>query len=354
MFIQALIGFGVLILFSIIGSLALIRFLNFIPKPVMKARYHNPPKTDETPILKPGDTIKVLNWNIQYAASRNHHFFYDGGSEVYASPDNVKATLEGISRVIREYQPDIILFQEIDLDSTRSCYTDQIQELLDANPYPSWSTTPYHICKYLPFPSHQHSKKLDMELTVFSRFPIDSATRHALPALKESYIRRAFNFKRAILDLSIPVQGGSKLRIFNTHFSAFSHGDGTLKKQVSTFVSLAQKSMEKGEYWLGAGDLNLLPPGDNPERLGKDGFYYPKTNNPIEPMLEALQTALPLEEYLQTPEKYYTYIPYGAENTDRWLDYIFISPNLQVKSYQVIPETQLSDHLPILTELTLL
>ena len=38
--------------------------------------------------LRRGQPFSVLCWNLQFAGSRQHHFFYDGGPAVHVPPED--------------------------------------------------------------------------------------------------------------------------------------------------------------------------------------------------------------------------------------------------------------------------
>ena len=56
----------------------------------------------EAPTLPSDRALRVLIWNIQFAASTKHHFFYDGGPVVSVPVQDVESTLKGIAAVIEE------------------------------------------------------------------------------------------------------------------------------------------------------------------------------------------------------------------------------------------------------------
>jgi endonuclease/exonuclease/phosphatase family metal-dependent hydrolase len=53
------------------------------------------------------------------------------------------------------------------------------------------------------------------------------------------------------------------------------------------------------------------------------------------------------------PERWRTYLPFGASAPDRTLDYAFVGRQVQLGEVVVLQETGISDHLPILVTLTL-
>jgi hypothetical protein len=104
------------------------------------------------PMLQPGQPLTVLSWNLQYGASRKHHFFYDGGDAVFVPPDDVRDTVAAISSVIGAVDADIALLQEIDRDSDRTGRIDQLPAYVEAAAAPCTSATTYHRARFVPKP----------------------------------------------------------------------------------------------------------------------------------------------------------------------------------------------------------
>lgn len=316
--------------------------LLFHPAPVERVaiRGHAPP-------LPRGHKLRVLSWNIQYAASRNQHFFYDGGRAVHAHRADVQHTLDQIARVIRQVSPDLVLLQEVDRDSDRTGRVDQHRALLDRAPYPMHSSTPYHKAAWVPHPPHQHMGRVDVHLSVFSRFQLTSATRYQLAMLAEPWWRRAFNLKRALFELQLTRVDAPPLTVLHTHLSAFSHGDGTLEAQVAALIDRAQAASAAGQPWLLAGDMNALPPGIDASDLPPDqAIEYPEATSPLAPLFDRFASVIPLQRYLTRDPATRTYLPFGAEAPDRTLDYAF-TDGLTVSDVAVIDERRVSDHLPL-------
>jgi endonuclease/exonuclease/phosphatase family metal-dependent hydrolase len=344
--IAGLIGLGSAALFA--GA----RSIWWLPPDRLDVAIHS----ESSLSIPSGSTIKILIWNIQYAGSRNYHFFYDGGTDVNVSEKHVYESLDTIASIIRQHDPDILLLQEVDRGSRRTQFIDEHSELLKRLDYPDHLSTSYHKVPYVPHPSYQPLGKVDMNLSVFSRFRIDSATRYQLPLLSESKVRQLFNLRRALLEVRFPTSKGSDFVAFNTHLSAFSKHDGTLGKQLQVLSEHMSSSDKSDVPWLLAGDLNALPPGDNAERLGDDAQWYSPTESPLTPLFDRFQHPVPQSVYTSDPGPWRTYLPPGSTTPDRTLDYLFHGSQIEVLSYSVIQDTkakETSDHLPIVTEIRL-
>ena len=77
--------------------------------------------------LKAGDSIDLMAWNIGYAAlGDNADFFMDGGKMVYSADEaRVRENLNAIVNEVKANDPDLLLIQEIDLNSDRSYHLNE-------------------------------------------------------------------------------------------------------------------------------------------------------------------------------------------------------------------------------------
>jgi len=307
----------------------------------------------DAPPLPRGETIRAMVWNIQFSAGRANEFFYDGGPAVSVSEAEVVQTLNQIGEVIAEYNPDLVLLQEVDRDSRRTHSVDQLAGILARTPYACHAATPYFKGDFVPHPPHEPLGRVDMQLAVLSRYAIGRATRHQLPLLKESWLRQQFNLKRALLETTVPIEGGGALVTFNSHLSAYARGDGTLKSQVDQIAEHLAQAEQAGSPWLMGADLNALPPGDDPVRLGTAADLYAETS-PLAPLFEKHTPTVPLHAYRDDPVPWRTWLPYGSSRADRTLDYVFTGSGVDVLSFSVLKQISApSDHHPLLVDFQL-
>jgi len=291
-----------------------------------------------------GVPFDILSWNLQFSAGRKHQFFYDGGQAVHVPQSDVDETVAAIADAIQSENPHIVLLQEIDRGSDRTGGHDQLPNYASAAKAHCTSAAPYHLSPYVPHPPNQPLGKVDVELGLFTRAPMTAAQRLKLPMLNESRLRRTFNLKRAVLTAEVPIDGWeSDLALAVTHLSAFSHGDGTMGKQVA-ILKTWMSSHPPDKPWILAGDFNLLPPGDDPKRLGEDASLYTRSDNPLQTLLPNFRIVT--EDPLSPGAR--TYLPYGSTGPDRKIDYIFVGGPVRVLGASVLRQySDLSDHLPI-------
>ena len=284
-------------------------------------------------------SFSVLSWNIQYGASRKFHFFYDKGPDVHVEGTTIDHTMQEISQFLHQHPADIVALQEVDRNAKRSAYRDQLRHIRDRFPHFSVAHATYFRSPFVPIPIRNPLGKVHTDLCTLSSARTLSATRHQLALLKESSFRQAFNLKRAILETEYQTPKG-RLFVANTHLSAFSFNDGTLNKQVQQLEAWIQ-ARPPNSHWIVMGDFNLLPVGDDPDRLLTPNHYTPKEENPLQQLIPKYNHVFP--DHVQ----YRTYLPFGHERPDRKIDYILHAKSLVLESSTVFSHVRSSDHLPI-------
>lgn len=215
-----------IILFSIIVAAALgalliaVWVITFHPADIQPA----PAACDgKTRVLAPGQTVKILSWNVQYMAGKNHWFFYEGGTEREPTEADIRQTLAEVARLIKAENADIVLLQEVDEGAKRTGYTEQLQLLLNrlGGIYPCRAEAFYWKSGFVPHPDVMGA--VGMKLVILSKYKIRTAKRYQLPLIPENWVSQQFNLKRALLEARIPFDG-HEFVVMNTHLSALPRG----------------------------------------------------------------------------------------------------------------------------------
>jgi endonuclease/exonuclease/phosphatase family metal-dependent hydrolase len=174
-------------------------------------------------------------------------------------------------------------------------------------------------------------------------------------------VTRQFYFKRAILEARFPVENGKDFAALNTHFDAWSEGAETMALQ----TACAQAQLERLDLascaWCLGGDFNLLPPGSASPRLSpSERARYNKTSE-LTPLF-ARYRAMPDASETDGAhfERFLTHFPNGKLEPDRTIDYIFVSPRLELCDHHIRQRDpgqadflKISDHFPLVVEITL-
>lgn len=298
------------------------------------------------PTYDGSSALRVLVWNVQYCAGIRQHYFYDGGRAVSSTKAEVLATTAAIGDVIAEVNPDVVLLQEVDRGARRTGRIDEYAMLatrLGECGLGSSCSASYWRVPYVPSPNHEHLGRTSMHLATFSRFKIEKATRHQLPLLAESRLRRIFNLRRAVLETHL-ANGPTML---NTHLSAFSRGDGTLERQVTRIQEILPRA---GPNWLIAGDFNSLTPFERRETLALEeerALYSDSTA--VKPLYDAHVAAWAESDFQADAPPPFTYKAWTSEAVDRTIDHAFASPGATFESARVVATKggYLSDHQPL-------
>lgn len=332
---------------------ALVYLLNFHPAQQQTEPVTNGP---DAPLLPAGAPVKVLSWNVQYMAGKDYVFFYDlldgSGPDTRPSAQAITRTLSEVARVIREQNPDVVLLQEIDDGSARTDGADQLALLLQTLPpaYCCHTSAFYWKSAFVPHP--KILGKVGMKLSVISKYRIGSALRHQLPRMPGDPVTKAFNFKRAVLEVSLPRADGSQLVVMTTHLDAFSQGTDTMQQQVAALADLLKSRTEGKVPWILTGDFNLLASPTAYQRLpeGERAYFNPQTELSL---LLATYPSIPSLSDIEGPDfsRWHTHFPNGSRATapDRTIDYVFYSDLLKATDPQVLQDGtwSISDHLPI-------
>ena len=308
----------------------------------------------DAPILSPDQSLKVLSWNVQFMAGKNYTFWFEHGEDLRPTPQDIGLTINEVARIINDENPDIVLLQEMDNGAARTDYEDQLVRLfgLLSDDYKCHSRAYYWKADYLIHPKVNGS--VGMELATFSKYKIESATRHALYEIPGFFLVQWFDVKRAILEIVMPTTNGENLHVLNTHLSAFAQGTDTMEQQVRQTVDLLSGLTEAQKPWLIGGDFNLLPPSIDKGALAYDDAQelYQNTSE-ISKIFDQFRSAATLVELSGEARgdhfTHYSNNP-SATGLDRVIDYIFYSDMLGFDGYYTRQhDTQaISDHMPLI------
>ena len=211
-----------------------------------------------------GQELKILSYNVGFGAySDDYSFFMDGGTESRCRSkeigiENIRASLS----LAKKEEADIYLFQEVDINGTRSYHVDQFALLSEGFPRGFASSFAMNYdSPYLFWPLTAPHGKNQAGITLFSRFTVESALRRQLPI--EEGLMKLLDLDRAYSKNRIPTENGKELIVYNLHLSAYT-SDGTIAtEQLKMLLSDMKEEYERGNYCLAGGDFNKDLPGDS-------------------------------------------------------------------------------------------
>ena len=301
--------------------------------------------------LAAGDSVKFVAWNIGYGAlGDNADFFMDGGKMVYSADEaRVKTNMEAIASEVSAQDPDIIMFQEIDLDSSRSYHIDETN-YFDGMGYNNMAFANNFKVAYFPFPIPPYGK-IDSGIATYSKYATSSATRVQLPC-PFSWPVRTINLKRCLLITRIPVEGGKELVIVNLHLEAYDDGEGKAA-QAEMLMGILNEETAKGNYVIAGGDFNQTF-----SNIADNFPVYPEQWQPADMDVSPYEAdwQFLMSSDIASCRSLYAPLEGNDPNSLQYyiIDGFIVSSNIRVDSYEIVDlGFESSDHNPQVLNITL-
>ncbi|MCS7073106.1 MAG: endonuclease/exonuclease/phosphatase family protein, partial [Bacteroidia bacterium] len=259
------------------------------------------------------DSLKCMDWNIKFAGARIDFFFDCFGDREVMTEAEVIQNLNGLVHKINEENPDILLLQEVDIDSDRSARVNMIQYLLDNTNLNYGVFASHWDILYVP----KHSiGRINSGNVILSKWKFKEAIRIALPIMeKQDALTRMFYLRRNILIAQPEIPGWDSIVILNIHSDAYSK-DGTKRKHADSLHKHMKFWADKGYKVVGGGDLNIVPPGTQklknfPDSKCTDPDFeaddYTNETNWIDHLYRDFMECIPLDEYHKNESAYYSH-----------------------------------------------
>lgn len=316
--------------------------------------------------LKPAqatDQLELMTYNIKFGGGRIDFFFDCHGDRVLMSKDEVESNLDKVAAKIRQVDPDVVFLEEVDVNSKRAAYVDQLQYLLD---HTELNYAVYASQWRANFVPSDGLGAVDSGNAIASKFPLHDAVRHALPLRTDlSGIERYFYLHRNLLvarldDAALTeVAPDREMWLLGVHTEAYAK-DGTKQAHIERFETEMKRLAKRGIV-VGAGDLNTVPPGTKQVKGFDDsaceGAFeaddFSKELDWLAPLYETYDEAIPLEDYQADNSAYLSHTTRKDKFWNRRLDYIFSSAPLsdglvhQDTAHGGMETMPLSDHAPL-------
>lgn len=304
-------------------------------------------KSEKT--INPSETeFSVLSWNIGYCGlGKEQDFFYDGGKMVKPSYDEYQSYLNQIFNVFDKLNyMDFILMQEIDIDSKRSFYSDQVELLAQALPNMSYSYALNYNVKYIPIPVLDPMGKVKSGLVTWSRYLPYASDRYGFD-VNFSWLKRIFMLDRCFIVTRHQLASGKDLVMINIHNSAFDDENVLKPIELNALKKFMTEEYQKGNFVVAGGDWNQNPPKFKPELIDKS--WNPGTiAHPISDTLFASDWTWVYDAHLPTNRFNDRPFQKGVNKTTI-IDFFLVSPNVRVKSVETLSlEFKYSDHQPMI------
>lgn len=328
-------------------------------------------KSQPEPAPDPDSAVLVMTWNMRFGIGRGDWFGDACGYKVVYSEEEILTKLTSIAERINQVKPDILMLQEVDINSKRSAYVDQLRWILD---HTDFNYVVYGLQWQAQFiPSDGLGRLLEAN-AILSRWPISDATRiQLLLRQDQDALTRYFYERCCMVKAKIEIPGVDDFYAVNIHASAFATDD-TKHKHIVAFKKELDNIVVTGGWFVAGGDLNTLPPGSDStdycmEDMCPGESFHHATNDPIHKegsnytsesewlvgLYNSYNTAVELADYQHNQQVYFTHTTRPGHFWDRTLDYMFTNSHWQ-KGSTVTHQDFLtdSDHAPVSSRVILI
>jgi mRNA deadenylase 3'-5' endonuclease subunit Ccr4 len=195
--------------------------------------------------LETDKEYSILTYNIGYGSyPQDYTFFMEGGKESIArSYNDVMQNINGSVSLIKQYNPDIILLQEVDIKGDRSYKINEFEQFRNSfNEYNSLYAINYDT-SYLLYPLTHPVGKNTSSIALFSKFLINSTTRRSLPI--SNGFSKFFDLDRCYTVSEIDISNGKKLYLYNVHLTAYGGSDDIRKEQTKMISNDMNEKIKK-------------------------------------------------------------------------------------------------------------
>ncbi len=316
----------------------------------------DPIQTGLNESVKPGENYTAVIQNLGFGAyTQDFTFFMDGGTESWAeSEESVKNCINNAAYEAEKHDPDFILFQEVDFDSTRSYHINQ-REILEKrfSSYSSAFAINYHS-SFLFYPFTQPHGASNSGILTLSRYNISSSLRRSLP-ISDS-VSKFLDLDRCYSISRVPVENGKELVIFNVHLSAYGGSDEIRTAQMNMLFEDMKKEYDKGNYCVCGGDFNHDFTGDSTQKLngGAEVDFGWAQPFPTDLLPDCVVRCNSYTNDSLVPTCRNCDIPYKQGNFTIIVDGFLVTENVEVtKLENISTDFVYSDHNPVVLEFRL-
>ena len=301
--------------------------------------------------VEPGDKLKVMTFNIGSGILTDDADYYTDGGSVSrpGSKDLVNENMNAIAKLCTDQLCHINLFQQVDIDCTRSYSIDEAS-LLSSGIYGRASAfAADQKCAYVPLPVTGFVGKVDSGLLTLTRFEPETAERIALEG-SEGWPMGLWSKKPCMLAARTKLGDSTKeLVVINVNFT--QNDDGSVRRaQYKELCEFMQMEFAKGNYVIAGGNFSAALPSVAKNSGSGETDYY----TPCELTTEFLTGGWKYCTDDETPTMRLVDHSYSDASKVYCTDGFITSPNTIVENTQTIDtKFKYSSHNPVVTEVTL-
>lgn len=291
----------------------------------------------------------IVTYNIGFGAyDQSYSFFMDGGSKSWArSKEAAINNVNGACDCVISLEPDFVMFQEVDFDSTRTYHLNELG-LIDDKLSGFQSTFGVNYdSSFLLYPINEPHGANRAGIGTYSKYSIQSAIRRQLPISNTP--AKILDLDRCYTINKIPVSNGKNLVLINLHLTAYGNSPAVRAAQTTMIRNEMANEYAMGNYVIVGGDFNHELKNPKAASASKNGVVYYDRSLLPEHYSFAIDLLEPeeieaLAETCRDAGK-----PYDPNTTKTsTLDGFIISDNILLESYKSVDTSfAYSDHDPV-------
>ena len=303
--------------------------------------------------LKTNELYRISSANLGFGAySDDYSFFMDGGTESWAfSKEAVNENINGSIDSVLTLAPNLMLFQEVDIDSTRSYHVNEEDLIINNISNKGYGNVDYTFAlnydsPFLLYPLTQPHGKSKAGLLTVSTASITDSVRRSLPI--EEGLSKLIDLDRCYSKNYIELENGKQLVLYNVHLSAYTTDPSTAENQVVMLNADMLEEFEKGNFIIAGGDMNKDVLGDSSAYFGTTSTENWAQPIPDELLDDNFTIIGPVDETNPVPSCRNADAPYSEDSFVLTIDGFIVSSNVQVLTANVLDTGfKYSDHNPV-------
>ena len=308
--------------FFLLLIVAFVIFFFWASSPTLELSEYQSVIANETKSTQKSDSIfSIVTYNIGYLSGMTNNLAVESPKEFF------DVNMAKVVSEIKKVKPDIMAFQEIDFDASRSYHVNQEEEISKLG-FNYRAQTINWDERYLPFPYwpiSMHYGKVVSGQSIISKYPLKEQQRIVLQRVADApFHRDAFYLERLAQFVKV-VLNGKEVVLINVHLEAFEAA--TRAKQFEEVLEIFNKYKDRYPTIL-LGDFNSKARDEN------------AVIQKIFAMKDVGSAASDMNNLGNT---------FNSKDPSKRIDYIFYTKNsIEYVTGKVLNQFgQVSDHLPI-------
>lgn len=197
---------------------------------------------------------ELIMWDLEHTLRIIVFLRWDGKySRCFSKQSGIDA-INGAAQLAKSENPDFMIFEEVDRDSTRSYHVSQenlINKKFDGY-FQDFAVN--YDSAYLFYPFNEPIGKSYSGISVYSKYEITSALRRSFPI--STSFSKILDLDRCYSVSRVNVDNGKELVIYAVHMSAYGNSDAIRQGQTSMLFNDMKSEIDKGNYVICGGDFN--------------------------------------------------------------------------------------------------